>query len=398
MGKFLVVTEDDISAGIVTDKYFLWTEKILKSRGLNPEVIAEVTAREWGVFSGLKDVLSLLEGKSIDVYAMPEGSIFYPSEPVVVIEGKYLEFARFETSILGFVCHSSGISKAAFKAKFAAKDKKVFSFGTRRQHPALAAVIERAAYIGGVDGVSNFSAEKYLGMNSIGTMPHSLIICFGNQIEAWRAFNDVVDENVPRIMLVDTYCDEKTETIMAIENVERVDGVRIDTPASRRGNIRAILEEIRWELGLRGKSIKIVLSGGVGFEDIVMLRDLVDAFGVGTSIACARPVDFALDIVEINGRAVAKRGKYGGRKTILRKGVVDEILPGRDCSLLVKVMENGEITEEGKKAVDMELARSRAFETMDLVRDFLKNPFKLKTESKCGIVRSPINTDLEQLL
>jgi len=180
-----------------------WTEKILKSKGVNPKVVAEITAREWGIFSGLGDVLSLLEGKKVDVYAMPEGSIFYPNEPVIVIEGKYLEFARFETSILGFICHSSGVSRAAFKAKFAAKDKKVLSFGTRRQHPALAAAIERSAYIGGVDGVSNFSAEKYLGINSVGTMPHALVICFGNQVDAWKAFDEVVDEDVPRIMLVD---------------------------------------------------------------------------------------------------------------------------------------------------------------------------------------------------
>ncbi len=396
MKKFLVVNEEDILSGVTTDKYFIWTEKILKSKGVNPDVVAEVTAREWGIFSGLGDVLSLLEGKKVDVYAMPEGSIFYPNEPVIVIEGKYLEFARYETSILGFICHSSGISKAAFKAKFAARDKKVLSFGTRRQHPALAAMIERAAYIGGVDGVSNFSVEKYLGLNSIGTMPHALIVCFGNQVEAWKAFDEVVDKDVPRIMLVDTYCDEKSEAVMAVENVERVDGVRIDTPSSRRGNIRAIIEEIRWELFLRGKKdVMIVLSGGVSFEDIVTLRDIVDAFGVGTSIACARPIDFALDLVEKEGRAVAKRGKYGGRKAILRDGVVDRIVPGKDSNLLVKVMENGVVTEEGRKLVDTERARENALKTMNLVRKF----FEEKPAFEAGeFIRSPADTDIRALI
>jgi len=396
MKKFLLVDEEDILSGITTDKYFIWTEKILRSKGINPKVVAEVTAREWGIFSGLGDVLSLLEGRRVDIYAMPEGSIFYPNEPVIVVEGNYLEFAKYETSILGFICHSSGISKAAFKAKFAARDKKVLSFGTRRQHPALAAMIERAAYIGGVDGVSNFSAEKYLGLKSIGTMPHALIICFGNQVEAWKAFDEVVDKEVPRIMLVDTYCDEKSEAVMAVENVERVDGVRIDTPSSRRGDIRAIIEEIRWELFLRGKKdVMIVLSGGVSFEDIVTLRDIVDAFGVGTYIACARPVDFALDLVEKEGRAVAKRGKYGGRKAILREGVVDRIVPGRDSNLLVKVMENGEVTEEGKKLTDTDRARENALKTIDLIRKFFE---KMPAFGAGEFIRSPADTDLYKLL
>ncbi len=400
--EFLIVTPQDIKSGIVTDKYFIWTEKILRSKGLNPRIVAEITSREWGIFSGLRDVLSLLEGRNVDVYAMPEGSIFYPNEPVIVIEGNYLEFAKLETSLLGFICHSSGVSRAAFKAKFAAGEKRVLSFGTRRQHPALAAMIERAAYIGGVDGVSNFSAEKYLGLKSVGTMPHALIICFGDQVEAWRAFDEVVEESVPRIMLVDTYCDEKSEAIMAVERVGRVDGVRLDTPSSRRGDIRAIIEEIRWELSLRGKDVSIVLSGGVSFEDIARLKDIVDAFGVGTSIACAKPVDFALDLVEKEGKAVAKRGKFGGRKAVVRDGVVDLIVPyemGRDEDTLVKVMEGGEVTEDGEIATSMEGARSRALRTMELVREFLtsRGEGKVKME-KAGLVRTPHDTDLGGLV
>ncbi len=403
--KFLIVSPQDIKSGVVTDKYFIWTEKILRSKGLNPRVVAEITAREWGIFSGLNDVLSLLEGKNIDVYAMPEGSIFYPNEPVMVIEGNYLEFARLETSLLGFICHSSGVSRAAFKAKFAAKDKKVLSFGTRRQHPALAAMIERAAYIGGVDGVSNYSAEKYLGLKSVGTMPHALIICFGDQVEAWRAFDEVVERGVPRIMLVDTYCDEKSEAIMAVERVERVDGVRLDTPSSRRGDIRAIIEEIRWELFLRGKDVNIVLSGGISFEEIAKLRDIVDAFGVGTSIACAKPVDFALDLVEKEGKAVAKRGKFGGRKVILRDGVIDVVVPYERAkdeseSVLVKVIEGGEITKDGEIASSMEGGRSRALRTMELVRDFFVGDGRcaFKETLKGALIRTPDDTDLKSLL
>jgi len=372
--RFLIVNEDDIKNGIVTDKYFIWTEKVLKAKGVNPRVVAEVTTSSWGIFAGLNDVLRLMEGKPVDIYAMPEGCLFFPHEPVLTIVGRYLDFARFETALLGFICHASAVATQAFKFKLAAGDRKVFSFGTRRMHPALAAAIERSAYIGGVDGVSNFSAEKYVGIRSMGTMPHALIICFGDQVEAWKAFDEVVDENVPRTMLIDTYFDEKTEAILAIENVGRVNGVRLDTPSSRRGNFRKIVEEVRWELKIRGrKDVKIFVSGGLSIEDVLNLRDIVDACGGGTSIAGAKPIDFALDIVEKEGKFVAKRGKRGGMKQVYRdwntleyevRLLVDEAPKGKK-PLLQKVMENGKILKES----NLESARNLVLKQMEIIRN-----------------------------
>ena len=370
---FLVVRDEDIKNGISTDKYFIWTERILKEKRINPYVVAEFTASRWGVFSGLNDVLRLMEGINVDIYAMPEGTVFFPHEPVMVVAGHYLDFARFETAMLGFICHSSGVSTKAFRAKLAAGDRTVLSFGTRRQHPAIAAMIERAAWIGGVDGVSNYAAEKYLGIRSVGTMPHALIISFGDQVAAWRAYDEVVDDDVPRTMLIDTYCDEKSEAVRAIENVERVDAVRLDTPSSRRGNIRKIIEEIRWELDIRGRrDVKIVLRGGLDIEDVLELRDLVDAFGVGTSIAGAGPIDFSMDIVERNGEFCAKRGKRSGMKQVYRDwdSLEDEVRlfsderPDGKEPLLEKVMERGRILRDA----DMESARNLALRQMDIIR------------------------------
>ena len=370
---FLVVRDEDIKNGISTDKYFIWTERILKEKRINPYVVAEFTASRWGVFSGLNDVLRLMEGINVDIYAMPEGTVFFPHEPVMVVAGHYLDFARFETAMLGFICHSSGVSTKAFRAKLAAGDRTVLSFGTRRQHPAIAAMIERAAWIGGVDGVSNYAAEKYLGIRSVGTMPHALIISFGDQVAAWRAYDEVVDDDVPRTMLIDTYCDEKSEAVRAIENVERVDAVRLDTPSSRRGNIRKIIEEIRWELDIRGRrDVKIVLSGGLDIEDVLELRDLGDAFGVGTSIAGAGPIDFSMDIVERNGEFCAKRGKRSGMKQVYRDwdSLEDEVRlfsderPDGKEPLLEKVMERGRILRDA----DMESARNLALRQMDIIR------------------------------
>ena len=371
--RFRIANEEDIKNGLVTDKYFIWTEKVLKAKNVNPTVVAEVTTSGWGVFAGLDDALNLLEGLPIDVYAMPEGSIFFPHEPVITIVGRYLDFARYETSLLGFICHASAVATQSFKFKLAAGEKKVYSFGTRRMHPAIAPCIERAAYIGGVDGVSNFSAEKYLGLKSMGTMPHALIICFGNQIEAWKSFDEVVDRDVPRTMLVDTYYDEKTEAVMAVENVENVSGVRLDTPSSRRGKFRKIVEEVRWELDIRGKrDVKIFVSGGLSLKDVLELRDIVDAFGVGTAISGANPVDFALDIVEREGRFAAKRGKRGGMKQVYRHWdelrdevkLFNEEYSGNGKALLRKVIDGGKIIEEP----DMEKARELVLRQMEIIR------------------------------
>jgi len=371
--RFRIVSEEDIKKGIVTDKYFIWTEKVLKAKNINPTVVAEVTTSGWGVFAGLDDALNLLEGLPVDVYAMPEGSIFFPHEPVVTIVGKYLDFARYETSLLGFLCHASAVATQAFRFKLAAGEKKVYSFGTRRMHPALAPYIERAAYIGGVDGVSNFSAENYLGLNSMGTMPHALIICFGDQVEAWKSFDEVVDKDVPRTMLVDTYYDEKTEAVMAVENVENVSGVRLDTPSSRRGKFRKIVEEVRWELDIRGKqNVRIFVSGGLSLKDVLELRDIVDAFGVGTAISGASPIDFALDIVEREGRFAAKRGKRGGMKQVYRHWdelrdevkLFNEEYSGNGEAMLRKVIDGGKVIERP----DMEKARELVLRQMEIIR------------------------------
>jgi len=372
--RFLVVNNEDIKKGIVTDKYFIWTEKVLKEKNVNPKVVAEVTTSKWGIFAGLNDVLELMQGLPIDLYAIPEGCLYYPYEPVITIVGKYLDFARFETSLLGFICQASSVATQAFKFKLAAGEKKIYSFGTRRMHPALAAMIERAAYIGGVDGVSNYAAEKYLGIPSMGTMPHALIISFADQVKAWKAFDEVVDKEVPRTMLVDTYYDEKTEAILTVENVERINGVRLDTPSSRRGNFRKIIEEVRWELNIRNKeNVRIVVSGGLSLEDVLNLKDIVDAFGVGTSIAGAKPVDFALDIVEREGKFAAKRGKRSGMKQIYRdwEKLEDEVRlfnskpPEGKEPIIQKYIENGEIIRNSS----IESARSLALKQIEIIKN-----------------------------
>ncbi|PTD93903.1 nicotinate phosphoribosyltransferase [archaeon SCG-AAA382B04] len=365
MKDFFVLDEESIKNGSATDLYFKRTEEILEQKEKNPKVVAEVTASREGIFSGLKEVLNLFRGKDLDIFAMPEGSFFRSKQPVLWIEANYLEFCRYETPLLGSLCHASGIASKAAQIKQAAKDKNVLSFGTRRQHPSISPLIERSAYLGGMDGVSNQAAAQKIGIEASGTMPHSLIVCFGDQEEAWRAYDDVVSEDVPRIMLCDTYSDEKEETLRVAEELgEALDAVRLDTPGSRRGNFREIIEEVRWELDIRGyQDVEIFISGNIDVEEILEYRDLVDGFGVGTSVSSADPIDFGLDIVEVEGEFSAKKGKLGGKKQVYRSEAGDDEVklfndsaPEKKEPLLKKYMENGEIIRE----TDLESARKRA--------------------------------------
>jgi len=363
--RFYIASDEDILNGVVTDIYFTRTVRVLKAKGVRRKVRMEFhvvklpRGYDWAVFAGLEEVLYLLRGKPVTVYAMPEGTVFRAGEPLMIIEGYLDDFIVFETALLGILRHYSSIASKAARVKKLAGDKTVLFFGLRALHPAIAPMVDRAAYIGGVDAVSGYASYKYLGLKPQGTMPHALIIAFGNQIEAWRAFDEVIEKDVPRIMLVDTFYDERIEALMAAELLkEKLQGVRLDTPSSRRGNMKQIVEEVRWTLDIHGyKHVKIVVSGGIDEKEILELRNLVDAFGVGTSIANPPNIDISADIVEIHEnnewRPITKRGKLPGAKQVYRRrpGLNDIVTlldkPGEIQEeyqpLLRKYMENGEL-------------------------------------------------------
>ena len=345
MRIFHHATDEEVKGGLTTDVYFSRTKKILKAKKLDRlNALAEVTSGKlpegwpWGVLCGIEEVAHLFGGVPVDVYAMPEGSIFYPEdyrgvrEPVMFIDGPYGDYCLMETPMLGLICQASGAASRAARIKKVAGEKSVVAFGIRRMHPVLSPMLDRAAYIGGFDGVSSLKGAEIIGEKPMGTMPHALIIMFGNQVEAWKAFDEVVSSDVPRVALVDTYCDEKAESIMAAEALkDRLYGVRLDTPGSRKGNFVDIIREVRWELDVRGyRNVKIFVSGGLDEEQVKVLSEAgADAFGVGTAVSNAPTVDFAMDIIELEGRLVAKRGKLGGKKQVWRcpECLVDTVLP-----------------------------------------------------------------------
>ena len=119
-------------------------------------------------------------------------------------------FVEYENPILGLLSSSTSVSTSAAKLRLAAASKLLLSFGTRRVHPALAAMVERACYLAGFDGVSNVLAAKLLKLEPSGTMPHSLVQILGSQEKAWRLFDETIPRSVPRVALVDTFWDRES--------------------------------------------------------------------------------------------------------------------------------------------------------------------------------------------
>jgi len=332
----------DVLNGRITDVYFERTLAILKAKGINPVVKAEFIAKNlpddwgWAIFSGLEEAMSLMKHLPVKVRAMREGTIFYPYEPVMEIEGRYQDFCVYETALLGLICQASGVATKAARFKKRAGERVVISFGARRMHPILAPMIERNAYIGGCDGVSVVKSGEVIGEDPMGTMPHALIICIGSTVEAIKAYDEVLEPTLKRVALIDTFLDEKFEVLNVAEALgEKLFAVRFDTPGSRRGNFFRILEECRWELNLRGYTqVKFYVSGGIKEEDIAVLNPVVDGYGIGTSISNAPVVDYAMDIMEVEGKPFAKRGKWSGSKRVLRCAACGKrsIIPFKDTS------------------------------------------------------------------
>ncbi len=365
---FHTAEPEDILNGKITDVYFERTLRILKAKGENPLVRAEFIAKSfpdnypWAIFAGLEEVIYLVKDLPIKLRALKEGTVFYPYEPVIEIEGRYQDFCVYETAILGLICQASGVATKAARFKILAGERPVISFGARRMHPILAPMIERNAYIGGCDGVSVVKSGEVIGEDPMGTMPHALIICLGSTVEAIKAYDEVIEPKVKRVALIDTFLDEKFECLNVAEAMgEKLFAVRFDTPSSRRGNFYRILEECRWELDLRGyRHVRIYVSGGIKESDIPILNPVVDGYGIGTSISNAPVIDYAMDIMDVEGKPLAKRGKWSGRKSVVRcsncnKGMILPLLEGDvttrcECGglfheILKPVIDNGNLLE-----------------------------------------------------
>ncbi len=327
----------DVLVGDTADVYFDRAHRILAAERLDPVVTMELFAREEAVLCGAAEALAYLRqilapGLGHDpkpvVESLADGDLIGPKEVVMRITARYSAFGLYETALLGILSQSTGWATAARRIVEVADPIPVIGFGARHVHPSVADQMDYASVVGGCVGASTPAGARLAGLAPTGTMPHALILIFGDTVRAAEAFDRHIDPDVPRIVLVDTFKDEAEESLRVADALgDRLWGVRLDTP-SERGRVTAdLVKEVRARLDLAGhRQVKIVVSGGVDPERIAYFKAAgapVDSFAVGSAISDASPIDFTGDLKEVDGLPIAKRGRIPGRTENLRLQPVD---------------------------------------------------------------------------
>lgn len=247
-----------------------------------------------------QDYLDYLKGFQFtaDVYAMPEGEIIFPLEPVVRIEGKLFEAQLIETLLLNLLNYQSLVATKASRMRLVAGSRVLSDFGLRRAPGQGGLLASRAAVIGGFDSTSNVEAARLFNLEAAGTMAHSFIESHGDEFQAFIKFVEANPERA--ILLVDTFDTLRSGLPKAIraglaleKKGYRLKGIRLDS-----GDLAYLSKKARHMLDEAGlKHAKIVASN---LLDEYVIKSLIeqgapiDIFGVGTKLVTGVP-DAALD-------------------------------------------------------------------------------------------------------
>jgi len=265
-----------------------------------------------------------------EVWALPEGTVFFAQEPLLEITAPFPEAQLVETLVINLLNVETAVATKAARCVLAAQGRACVDFGARRTHGLEASLhAARASYLAGFAATSNVLAGKLFDIPVTGTMAHSFVESFPNEAEAFRAFARNFPQNA--VFLIDTYDTLRGAEIaaqvareLAAEGI-RVRGVRLDS-----GKVSELAREVRRILDKAGlREVKIFVSGGLDEEKIAeMVKNEVpvEAFGVGTKMgvsADAPYLDLAYKLVEYEGRPCMKlsEGKltYPGRKQVFRR-------------------------------------------------------------------------------
>lgn len=298
-----------------------------------------------------------------EVWAIPEGRLFFTEEPILEITAPVVEAQIVETFIINQINLQSLIATKAARCVHAAEGRAVVDFSLRRTHGIDAGIkVARSSYLAGFSATSNVLAGQRYGIPIVGTMAHSFVSSFEREIDAFRSFVSSFPDH--SILLVDTY-DTISGTRNAIEVSRemaskggRLRGVRIDS-----GDLASLALEVRQMLDEACLSdVKIIGSGGLDEYDLAALSEAktpYDSYGVGTKMGVSADApwfDMAYKLVEYNGRPVLKlstgKATVPGGKQVFRSvdgrgrlekdiiGLRGEQLSGCEA-LLHKVMEHG---------------------------------------------------------
>jgi nicotinate phosphoribosyltransferase len=287
-----------------------------------------------------------------DVWAVPEGTVIFPHEPLLRIDAPLWQAQVVETYLLNTLNYQTLIATRAARLRDTAGDEAtLLEFGTRRAFsPQGALWAARAAIAGGLDGTSNVLAALQLGRNPVGTMAHALVMAIGaiegGEDEAFAAFSQYFP-NAP--LLIDTY-----DTVAAARRLQesvqagqrQVTGVRLDS-----GDLVALSQEVSQLL----PGVPIFASGDLDEWAIAQLKAAgakIAGYGLGTRLVTGTPVNGVYKLVEIDRIPTLKKSSqkatYPGRKQIFRQpdgdrlGLMTEApLPG-ESPLLELVMRSGQ--------------------------------------------------------
>ena len=241
-----------------------------------------------------------------DVRAVPEGSIVFPSEPLLEVTAPMPQAQLIETYLLNQITFQTVIASKAARTVLAADGRTLVDFGSRRAHGSDAALkAARALYIAGYDSTSNVLAGQLFGLPVAGTQAHSYIEAHDSEIESFRAFLSTYPETV---LLIDTY--ETATALRSIADLQsesgglRLRAVRIDSGdlAGQAGQARRALDDA----GLQ--TVNIFATGDLdehGIDALLRAQAPIDAFGVGTAAVVssdAPTLDSIYKLASYNGK------------------------------------------------------------------------------------------------
>ena len=330
------------------------------------------------------------------VHALPEGTIFFPNEPVLELTAPVIEAQIVESVLINILGFSTLIASKASRCVYAAKGRALVDFSFRRTQGIDAGLkVARSSYIAGFIATSNVLAGKQHKIPVSGTMAHSYVASFSKEIEAFRSFSNSFPDNT--VLLIDTYDTLKgagnaVKIAREMEEMGRtLKGVRLDS-----GDMTDLSIKVRKILDDGGfPDVKIFASSG--FDEYKISNSLaagarIDAFGVGTKMGVSADApygDIVYKIVRYGKRDIKKfsPGKVtlAGKKQVFRKfdskgGFVEDIIGGRDEKredaegLMQAVMKNGKIIGRQPSLEEIRDRFNKNFNALDDSYKLLKNP------------------------
>jgi nicotinate phosphoribosyltransferase len=263
-----------------------------------------------------------------DVNAMPEGTVFFPDEPILRVVAPLPEAQLVETRIVNLLHLETLIASKAARFVLAAPNRTLVDFGLRRAHGAEAGLLAaRASYIAGFDGTATLGAGQRFGIPLYGTMAHSFVQAYDSEIAALERFARAYPKG--STLLIDTYDTEAAaRKVVRLASRLRDAGIRVAAVRIDSGDLGAHAHQVRQILDAGGLAdVKIFASGGLDeyLVDRLARESPIDGFGIGTNLVTSQDapgLDCAYKLQEYAGRARRKRSEgkatWPGRKQVYR--------------------------------------------------------------------------------